>query len=163
MKKMKELCENIYKKSRKNAGIEQIDAADALGVSARSLQNYESELNTTVPPLDIVRGMCILYKDRGLAYKHIKKTPIGEFMPDFDDKSSLPMATLGFIDDFNRISKHLNAIISIAKDSVIDSTEENEWKSFQEDAMKLINSLHSLINVPGTCEQLQRGGESYVG
>lgn len=73
---MKEICENIYKKSRKSAGLEQIEAADKLGVSARSLQNYESELNVTLPPLDIVRNMCILYNDKGLAYKHIKKSPM---------------------------------------------------------------------------------------
>lgn len=45
---MKEICENIYKKSRKSAGLEQIEAADKLGVSARSLQNYESELKLDV-------------------------------------------------------------------------------------------------------------------
>ena len=77
---MKEICENIYKKSRKSAGLEQIEAADKLGVSARSLQNYESEMNQTIPPLDIVRNMCILYNDKGLAYKHIKKSPIGDFI-----------------------------------------------------------------------------------
>lgn len=91
---MKEICENIYKKSRKNAGLEQIEAADKLGVSARSLQNYESEMNQTIPPLDIVRNMCILYKDKGLAYKHIKKSPIGDFIPDFSEQPSLTVATL---------------------------------------------------------------------
>lgn len=84
---MEEICTNIYKLSRKNAGIEQGDAADALGVSIRSLQNYESDLSPSIPQLDVVRNMVILYKDRSLAYKHIKKSPIGEFMPELSQQT----------------------------------------------------------------------------
>lgn len=120
---MKEICENIYKKSRKSAGLEQIEAADKLGVSARSLQNYESELNVTLPPLDIVRNMCILYNDKGLAYKHIKKSPIGEFIPDFSEQPSLTVATLAMISDFNKMQGMIAKIVEVAKDGIIDDSE----------------------------------------
>lgn len=146
---MKELCENIYKKSRKNAGLEQIESADKLGVSARSLQNYESELNPTLPPLDIVRNMCILYKDKSLAYKHIKKSPIGEFIPDFTPLPSLTMATLSMVDDFTKMSGQIAKIISVTKDGKISDDEIKDWQKFCEIGNSLMESLNSLVNAKG--------------
>lgn len=146
---MKEICENIYKKSRKSAGFEQIEAADKLGVSARSLQNYESELNQTLPPLDIVRNMCILYQDKGLAYKHIKKSPIGEFIPDFSPKPSLTIATLSMIDDFNKMQGIITKIVEVTKDGHIDKSEVNDWQEFCKIGNNLLESLNSLINAKG--------------
>lgn len=143
---MKEICENIYKKSRKNAGLEQIEAADKLGVSARSLQNYESELNSTLPPLDIVRNMCILYRDRNLAYKHMKKTPLGEFLPDLSAEPSLTMATLTMLDDFSIVQTYINKVISVTKDGKIEGNEVHDWQEFCQVANKLIHSLNSLVN-----------------
>ncbi len=146
---MKEICENIYKKSRKNAGLEQIEAADKLGVSARSLQNYESEMNQTIPPLDIVRNMCILYKDKGLAYKHIKKSPIGDFIPDFSEQPSLTVATLSMVSDFNKMQGMIAKVIEVAKDGKIDQSENDDWQEFCNIANKLMESLNSLINAKG--------------
>lgn len=146
---MKEICENIYKKSRKNAGLEQIEAADKLGVSARSLQNYESEMNQTIPPLDIVRNMCILYNDKGLAYKHIKKSPIGDFIPDFSEQPSLTVATLSMISDFNKMQGIISKVIEVAKDGKIDNSETDDWQEFCNIANKLMESLNSLINAKG--------------
>lgn len=146
---MKELCENIYKRSRKNAGIEQIEAADDLGVSTRSLQNYESELNPTVPPLDIVRNMCILYKDKELAYKHIKKSPIGEFLPDFTAQTSLSIATLSTLDGISKMQNQITNIISITKDGAIDDTEKSQWEEICRIGNDLIHSLNALINTKG--------------
>lgn len=147
---MKELCRNIYKKARKNAGIEQIEAADALGVSARSLQNYESELNPTVPPLDVVRNMCILYKDKNLAYKHIKKSPIGEFLPDMAVPTSLTIATLSTLDGIQKIQNQITNIISITKDGVVDNQESEDWAKICDIGNELIRSLNSLINSKGS-------------
>lgn len=146
---MKEICENIYKKSRKSAGLEQIDAADKLGVSARSLQNYESEINQTLPPLDIVRNMCIIYKDKSLAYKHIKKSPIGEFIPDFSAQPSLTIATLSMLDDFNKMQGLIAKIIEVTKDDYIDESEANDWQEFCKIGNNLLESLNSLINAKG--------------
>lgn len=152
---MKEICENIFKKSRKNAGFEQIEAADKLGVSARSLQNYESELNVTLPPMDVVRNMCILYRDKWLAYRYMKKSPLGEFLPDFTVEPSLAVATLSMLDDFTAVQNYITRVVSVTKDGKIEKNEVKDWQDFCEVANNLINSLNSLVNN-------SKGGEIHV-
>lgn len=145
---MEEICTNIYKLSRKNAGIEQGDAADALGVSIRSLQNYESDLSPSIPQLDVVRNMVILYKDRSLAYKHIKKSPIGEFMPELSQQT-LPVATLGVVDDINNFNEVLDKLVSITRDGHITDDEVTDWKEIINKGIRLMNSMNTLINAKG--------------
>lgn len=145
---MEEICANIYKQSRKNAGIEQGDAADALGVSIRSLQNYESDLSPSIPQLDVVRNMVIFYKDRSLAYKHIKKSPIGEFMPELSSQT-LPVATLGVVDDINNFNEVMDKLVSITRDGQITVDEVGDWKEIINKGMRLMNSMNTLINAKG--------------
>ena len=54
---MEEIYTNIYKESRKKAGMEQCEAAEAIGVSYHSLAKYEKKINSIVPPDDVVRNM----------------------------------------------------------------------------------------------------------
>ena len=77
---MEEIYTNIYRESRKKAGLEQSEAADMIGVSYHSLAKYEKKINPLIPPDDVVRNMVIAYNDRSLAYKHIKASPLGEFL-----------------------------------------------------------------------------------
>lgn len=42
---MEEIYTNIYKESRKKAGLEQSEAADLIGVSYHSLAKYEKKIN----------------------------------------------------------------------------------------------------------------------
>ena len=53
---MEEIYTNIYKESRKRAGLEQIEAADLIHVSYSSLAKYEARINAVVPRDDIVRN-----------------------------------------------------------------------------------------------------------
>lgn len=142
---MKGICENIYKSARKNAGYEQVEAAEALGISARSLQNYESDINASIPQLDTIRNMCILYKDKSLAYKHIKNSPIADFMPDYDVKP-LSMATLEVLNNARLFNDQIAMLIEITKDNKIDKEEEVTWNQFYEVANKLLESLNILLN-----------------
>ena len=114
---MEEIYTNIYKDSRKRAGLEQSEAADMIGVSYHSLAKYEKKINASIPPDDVVRNMVIAYNDRNLAYKHIKASPLGEFLPDFSTGKSLTVATLSFLSDFKAIEGILN---TKEKDVVLD-------------------------------------------
>lgn len=145
---MKDICENIYKESRLSTGMEQIDAADALGVSVRSLQAYEKLINPTVPPVDIVRNMCILYNDRGLAYKHVKNSPIGDFLPDYEAKP-LPVATLSMIDSVNELQSKIGEIVKLTKDGMIDSSEEQAWAKILSILKTALEAINSLLNAKG--------------
>ncbi len=143
---MEEIYTNIYKESRKKAGMEQCEAAEAIGVSYHSLAKYEKKINSIVPPDDVVRNMVIVYNDRSLAYKHIKASPLGEFLPDFANSKSLTIATLSFLSDFKAIEGMLTQIIEVTKDGRIDQSESVTWEHFKKHANELISSLQRLMN-----------------
>lgn len=88
---MNKSSDNIYKNARIRAGLRREPVAEELNIDVRTLDKYESL--TGHPPDDIVRNMCILYKDKILAWEHIKKSPLAEFFPSFE-KTSLQGATL---------------------------------------------------------------------
>lgn len=143
---MEEIYTNIYKESRKRAGLEQIEAADLIHVSYSALAKYEARINAVVPREDIVRNMVIAYNDRSLAYKHIKASPLGEFLPDFASEKSLPVATLSFLSDFKAIEGVLTQIIEVTKDGKIDRSEAVTWEHFKKLGNELLSSLQSLMN-----------------
>lgn len=143
---MEEIYTNIYKESRKRAGLEQSEAADMIGVSYHSLAKYEKKINAVIPQDDIVRNMVIAYNDRSLAYKHIKASPLGEFLPDFASEKSLSLATLSFLSDFKAIEGVLTQIIEVTKDGKIDRSEAVTWEHFKKLGNELLSSLQSLMN-----------------
>lgn len=143
---MEEIYTNIYKDSRKRAGLEQSEAADMIGVSYHSLAKYEKKINASIPPDDVVRNMVIAYNDRNLAYKHIKASPLGEFLPDFSTGKSLTVATLSFLSDFKAIEGIITQIIEVTKDGKIDKTEAAAWEHFKKLGNELLSSLQRLMN-----------------
>ena len=143
---MEEIYTNIYKESRKKAGLEQSEAADLIGVSYHSLAKYEKKINAVIPPDDVVRNMVIAYNDRSLAYKHIKASPLGEFLPDFSKSKSLTVATLSFLSDFNKLEGMMTEIIEVTKDGKIDGSEVETWNHFKKVGNELLGSLQRLIN-----------------
>lgn len=143
---MEEIYTNIYKESRKKAGLEQCEAAELIGVSYHSLAKYEKSINASVPPDDVVRNMVIAYKDRSLAYKHIKASPLGEFLPDFANSKSLSIATLSFLSDFKAIEGMITQIIEVTKDGKIDKSESEIWERFKKFGYELLSSLQGLMN-----------------
>ena len=68
---MEEIYTNIYKESRKKAGLEQSEAAELIGVSYHALAKYEKKINAVIPHDDIVRNMVIAYNDRTYILKYL--------------------------------------------------------------------------------------------
>lgn len=72
---MKKQYLNIYESCRINAGFDRIDAAEELGVSKRSLDDYEDfDFETGAgrrPPDDVVIHMAELYGSKTLIDRHI--------------------------------------------------------------------------------------------
>ena len=64
-------CTNIYQSARKIAGLTQERAAELLGLSVRSLADYESGLR--LPPNDIADRMVTVYNSQLLAVQHLRK------------------------------------------------------------------------------------------
>lgn len=147
---MEEIYTNIYQESRKKAGLEQFEAADKIGVSYHTLQKYEKKINGIIPHADVVRNMVIAYNDKSLAWKHIKASPLGEFLPDFENDQSLTVSTLMMINDFKDMQAMLGKVIEITCDGKIDKTEERDWSEVQKIGNNLLKSLNSLLNSKGS-------------
>lgn len=117
-------CRNIYQAARKVAGLTQEKAAEMMGISIRSLADYETGVR--MPPNDIVDMMVMCYNSQLLAVQHMRSSAQAarEFLPDLQDMR-LPEAVLTLVDaiyDFadDRLDREL---IDIARDGVIDEAE----------------------------------------
>ena len=74
---MNESCRNIYQLARNVAGLTQIEAAELLSVSLRTLGGYEA-LNP-IPHSDIVHAMVEIYGTKWLGYEHLRlSTQLGK-------------------------------------------------------------------------------------
>lgn len=92
---MNNVCENIYKTARKRADLKRAPAAEELGVAVRTLDKYENfELRV---PDEIVKRMCYIYNNPHLAWQHLKKSDLGEFLPDIEE-TNIQSATLDMHD-----------------------------------------------------------------
>lgn len=65
-------CPNIYQSARKAAGLTQERAAELLGLSVRSLADYESALR--LPPNDVADRMVMVYNSQVLAVQHLRNS-----------------------------------------------------------------------------------------
>lgn len=121
---MQESCRNIYQAARKVAGFTQERAAEMMGVSQRSLADYE--LGVRLPPNDVVELMVMVYNSQLLAIQHLRNTSrfSRALLPDIQPMA-LPEAVLTLVDavyDFadDRLDREL---IDIARDGMISEEE----------------------------------------
>lgn len=139
---MNKLSENIYKTARKRAGLTREAAAEELHIATRTLDGYESIDGT--PPDDTVRMMCILYNNRFLAYQHLKKSPLGEFLPELFE-NNLQGATLGVISSVNDVNSLLSELVEICADGEINEQEEAIWERIKPKLLKAIGTFTTLL------------------
>ena len=106
---------NIYKNSRRAAGVSRDSAMQALVISDRTLARYES--GESRPPDDIVAGMVKLYRDRELGYLHLRASPIGQLILGDDLIGEIlrcikmKIASAGTLTTFRAIKKTSSKII----------------------------------------------------
>ncbi len=76
---MNESYRSIYQIARKNAGFTQLEAAELLHISVRTLGSYE--LGDVIPNGDLVYNMVTLYDAKWLGYEHLRQsTKVGKKM-----------------------------------------------------------------------------------
>lgn len=139
---MNEKVSNIYKIARINAGLKREPAAEELHIDVRTLDKYEA-IDGRAPD-DVVKSMCILYGNKGLAWEHIKKSPLGVFLPDIGNES-LKSGTLTLVSSFYDMEEQLRNIIKIAADGEIDEDERMEWEAHKQNMKQLASSLISIL------------------
>lgn len=121
-------CKNIYKTARQVAGLTQERAAEMLGISVRSLADYEQGIR--VPQNYVVDGMVTVYNSQLLGIQHLRESAnmARSILPDVQEMR-LSEAVLTLIDaiyDFadDRVDREL---IDIARDGVITDDEKERF------------------------------------
>lgn len=148
---MNNVCENIYKTARIRAEIRRAPAAEELGIAVRTLDKYENfELRV---PDDIVKKMCYLYECPNLAWQHLKKSELGEFIPDVKE-TNIQSAALNMADDYLKFDDAYRTIIALVADGKIDNSEKERWYRLQSELNDFASSLLTLktANIPDSNE-----------
>jgi len=140
--KMNDSTSNIYKTARLRAGMKRDPVAEELHIDVRTLDKYEA-LDGKVPD-ETVKQMCILYNNSFLGYQHLKRSPLGEFLPELTEET-LKGATLTMVDDINTVNDRLKNIIKIMSDGVINEDERPEWERNRKEMTRLVSSLLTLL------------------
>lgn len=136
---MQTVGENIYKTARKAAGLTQERAAEMMGISVRSIADYET--GQRLPPNDVVEQMVMRYNNQLLAVQHLRNsTSVAQALLPEVQTMALPQAVLTLIDaiyDFadDRADREL---VSIARDGVVDEAERPQFE-------RIVNKLQIII------------------
>lgn len=144
---------NIYKKARNVAGLTQERAAEMLGISVRSLADYE--LGARMPSNETVNDMVMVYNSQLLGIQHLRQSAAiaSNLIPEINDMQ-LPEAVLTLIDaiyDFadDKLDREL---IDIARDGVIDDKERPRFDKIM-DKLRVILGAAMALN----CSAVEEG------
>lgn len=132
---------NIYKNARLDAGLRREPVAEELHIDVRTLDKYESLDGN--PPDETVKKMCELYNNKYLAYLHIKKSPLGEFLPDLQP-TTFEGATLTMVNSLNEVNATINQIIKIASDGKVNECEKSDWERCCKEITRLASAILSI-------------------
>ena len=142
---MPEEYRNIYKTSRKAAGLTQESAAERLGISVESLRAYES--GQRIPPNEVVELMVILYNAQHLAYQHLRETNAmyGRVVPEVPLCSVLEASARLTNRIYAFADSHADRrLMRMAEDNVIDPVERPEFDAILEDLQEIVEAALAL-------------------
>ena len=142
---MPEECRNIYKTSRKAAGLTQEAAAERLGISVESLRAYEG--GQRIPPNEVVELMVILYNAQHLAYQHLRETNAmyGRVVPEVPLCSVLEASARLTNRIYAFADSHADRrLMRMAEDNVIDPVERPEFDAILEELQEIVEAALAL-------------------
>lgn len=143
-------CTNIYQNARKVAGLTQERAAEQLGLSLRSLADYESGLR--LPPPDVADDMVTVYNSQLLAVQHLRNSAsrfARELLPDVQ-AMALPEAAITLVEaihDFSSAGMD-HEILRIARDGVISDDEQERFNCAVEQLQNITAAAIALASMP---------------
>lgn len=119
---------NIYQRARNVKGMTQERAAEALGISVRSLADYEAGVR--FPPDKVATQMVDIYDSQLLAVQHLRQSAAlaCDVIPDVPELC-LSQAALNLIDAVYAFAddKLDRELISICRDGVITPEEQHRY------------------------------------
>ena len=142
---MPEEYRNIYKTSRKAAGLTQESAAERLVISVESLRAYEG--GQRIPPNEVVELMVILYNAQHLAYQHLRETNAmyGRVVPEVPQCSVLEASARLTNRIYAFADSHADRrLMRMAEDNVIDPVERPEFDAILEELQEIVEAALAL-------------------
>ena len=142
---MPEEYRNIYKTSRKAAGLTQESAAERLGISVESLRAYEG--GQRIPPNEVVELMVILYNAQHLAYQHLRETNAmyGRVVPEVPQCSVLEASARLTNRIYAFADSHADRrLMRMVEDNVIDPVERPEFDAILEELQEIVEAALAL-------------------
>lgn len=137
-------CGNIYQNARKAAGITQERAAEMMGISVRSVADYEAGVR--IPPNDVVEMMVLCYNSQLLAIQHLRLTSMARSILPEVEELRLPEAVLQLIDAIYDFAddKQDRELIDIARDGIISEEERPRFERIVEHINRIITAAMSI-------------------
>lgn len=134
---------NIYQTARERAGMTQEAASDRLYISTESLRMYETSRRR--PSDEMVVMMAELYRDRALAYRHLKASPAGQILPEVTERSleQCTMQLFRLLRNFAREGR-VETLLEIAEDGIIDDRERPIYNSIMGELREIVAASLSL-------------------
>lgn len=136
---------NIYRNARQVSGLTQERWAEALGLSAEAVRQYEA--GKILPSDEVVLRMAETACYHIVCYQHMlnKSRVAAELLPGVDDVS-LPQAVLQLLKrmrDFDRRHR-LDDLLTIAEDGVVDDTERPDFDEIVSELMEMFSAAMSV-------------------
>lgn len=146
---MQNRCVNIYQSARKVAGFTQERAAELLGLSARSLADYETGLR--LPPNDVADRMVTVYNSQLLAVQHLRASTqfARELLPDIQ-AMSLPEAVISLVEAIHDFAANGldHELLRIARDGVISPDERGRFDHAVDELRAITAAAIALASMP---------------
>lgn len=146
---MNENGSNIYFVCRKHAGLTRAEAAFRLGISERTMANYESYycgVSGHCPPDEIILKMSEVYNTPHLPFQHIiKNTLIGQALFPEVRITDLPSAFLNFQSETADITPLEHDMRKAILDDQIDEDEVVTMNRFNREVLESAMSGLSLV------------------
>ena len=150
-------CTNIYQSARKIAGLTQERAAELLGLSPRSLADYESGLR--LPPSDVADLMVVVYNSQILAVQHLRECTrfARELLPDVQ-AMALPEAVITLVEAIHDFSAGGmdHELLRIARDGVVSPDERARFDRAVDALRSITAAAIALASIPGALRE--KGG-----
>ncbi len=141
---MNESCRNIYQLARNVAGLTQIEAAELLSVSLRTLGGYEA-LNP-IPHSDIVHAMVEIYGTKWLGYEHLRlSTQLGKQVLPPINIDDIAKSVLVLQKESSDVEEVKNCMVKIACDGKIDKHEEIRWDEVTKEVFEMAGAALSVV------------------
>lgn len=133
----------MCKIARKNAGLSQETASELLGVSVRTLINYEA--GATAVPDDIVAEMMRVYHTQIIGYFYLTMTTeVGRMILPQINLTGISSGALKLRVSLNHAAKLQTQLDEICCDDKIEANEEKRFKRWLAVINEVVSSAYSL-------------------